>query len=79
MNKFIKLHDLYKNSGIKGPVITLDELRELQIFLKDLADYMGYRNDTTMAGAFWTEYESVRSVVIHREMRDTVQKWAEQF
>jgi len=75
MNKFIELHNLYKKAGIGERPITDDELKELQIILKELGDYMEWRGDRTMALSFRVECESVNSLIINRSIEDQQMRW----
>lgn len=67
MNNFIRLHKLFNESGIKGRPITDQELRDLKVLTEELADYMDWRGDKTMALSFRIENQAVCRMISARE------------
>lgn len=63
MNQFIRLHKLFNESGIKGPPISDQQLRDFKVLTKDLAEYMDWRGDKTMADSFRHENESIQRMI----------------
>ncbi len=66
MNNFIRLHKLFNESGIKGRPITDQELRDLKTLTEELAEYMDWRGDKTMAFSFRLENQAVCRMISAR-------------
>lgn len=62
-----ELTQLFRNSGLKGPVIQDKELQELGKRLTELADYFQYRNDSTMRASIIREREAVNRMIEARK------------
>lgn len=67
MNKFIHLHKTFYNSGISGRPITDAELEEWKALTQQLAEYMDYRGDKTMAASFLIQEQDAERMIINRK------------
>lgn len=67
MQKLTTLHKLFAESGIKGRPIDDQELVDLKVRLEELAEYMDWRGDRTMAHSLIVETESVKRMIAARK------------
>lgn len=67
MNRITILHKLFNESGIKGRPISDQELRDFKALLEEMADYMDWRGDKTMANSFRFENEAVKRMIEARK------------
>jgi hypothetical protein len=67
MNNIIRLHKLFNESGIKGRPISDQELKVLKTLFDELADYMDWRGDKTMAHSFRVENQGVQRMIDARK------------
>jgi len=73
MNRYIYLSEKFQKSGMsdgKGgnhPIISDKELEEYSDLLWDLAQYMVFRKDSTMASALRLENEQVERMICARK------------
>jgi hypothetical protein len=62
-----ELQSKFNNSGIKGPVITDAELKELLLGLVECANFMSDRGDGSMCFCMRMESESVERMIDARK------------
>lgn len=67
MNRLTELHKLFNESGFKGRPISDQELRDLKASFEEMADYMDWRGDRTMANSFRLENEAVKRMIEARK------------
>ena len=69
------LYKMYCSSGIDGKqIITTEELIDLKNRLKEIADFMRYRNDNSVVVSLWSTIEGIERIIaklpVEREAND---------